>query len=186
MMAFGSFDSGAARPMAEINTTPLVDVMLVLLIIFLVTAPLMTSSIKVDLPRTPSSASSAPKPPEKPLRLSLDAAGALYWDNEPLAETELEARLAATVNVNPQLEVHLAADRNTRYQRVADLMATARRAGVTKMGFVSAPKPTGDSSDPSVPSANARPRPEGSRHRPESRGQDRHGRRHSARPNADF
>jgi biopolymer transport protein ExbD len=171
-MAFGSFDSGASRPMAEINTTPLVDVMLVLLIIFLVTAPLMTSSIKVDLPRTPSS-TSAPKPPEKPLRLSLDAAGTLYWNDEAIADTELEARLAAAVGVNPELEVHLAADRNTRYQRVADLMAAARHAGVTKMGFVSAPKPTGESTDESY-AGEAPPHPEG--RGPDRRGRHRRGR----------
>jgi biopolymer transport protein ExbD len=138
-MAFGSFNSGASRPMAEINTTPLVDVMLVLLIIFLVTAPLMTQAIKVDLPQ--ASGEAADTQPET-LRLALDGAGTLYWNDEPLAETDgqtLESRLQAAASANPQLEVQLSADRDTRYQRVAEIMSAAKRAGVVKLGFVTLP-----------------------------------------------
>lgn len=139
-MAFGSFNSGASRPMAEINTTPLVDVMLVLLIIFLVTAPLMTQAIKVDLPQ--ASGEAADTQPET-LRLALDGAGTLYWNDEVFVETDgqtLESRLQAAASANPQLEVQLSADRDTRYQRVAEIMSTSKRAGVVKLGFVTLPE----------------------------------------------
>jgi biopolymer transport protein ExbD len=125
--------------MVEINTTPLVDVMLVLLIIFLVTAPLMTQSIKVDLPQ--ASAQTTEIKPET-LRLALDAKGALYWNDVLLAKEEeqhLESRLQAAISIDPQTEVQLSADRDTRYQRLAEIMAAAKRAGVVKLGFVTLP-----------------------------------------------
>ncbi len=138
-MAFGSFDSGSSSPMVEINTTPLVDVMLVLLIIFLVTAPLMTQAVKVDLPQ--ASAQAADTKPET-IRLAIDAQGVLYWNETPFTDTSiqgLENRLQAAVSADAQLEVQLSADRDTRYQRVAEIMAAAKRAGVTKLGFVTQP-----------------------------------------------
>ena len=138
-MAFGSFNSGASSPMVEINTTPLVDVMLVLLIIFLVTAPLMTQAVKVDLPQASAQASDA-KP--ETIRLAIDAQGVLYWNETPFSDTTvqgLESRLQAAASADPQLEVQLSADRDTRYQRVAEIMAAAKRAGVTKLGFVTQP-----------------------------------------------
>ncbi len=138
-MAFGSFDSGSSSPMVEINTTPLVDVMLVLLIIFLVTAPLMTQAVKVDLPQ--ASAQAADAKPET-IRLAIDAQGVLYWNETPFTDTSiqgLESRLQAAVSADAQLEVQLSADRDTRYQRVAEIMAAAKRAGVTKLGFVTQP-----------------------------------------------
>jgi biopolymer transport protein ExbD len=138
-MAFGSFDSGASRPMVDINTTPLVDVMLVLLIIFLVTAPLMTQSIKVDLPQ--ASAEATDLKPET-LRLAIDDKGTLYWNDLPFTETEsgtLENRLREAARANPKLDVQLSADRDTRYQRVAEIMATTKRAGITRLGFVTLP-----------------------------------------------
>lgn len=138
-MAFGSFNSGASSPMVEINTTPLVDVMLVLLIIFLVTAPLMTQAVKVDLPQ--ASAQAAETKPET-IRLAIDTQGVLYWNETPFSDTTvqgLESRLQAAANADPQLEVQLSADRDTRYQRVAEIMAAAKRAGVTKLGFVTQP-----------------------------------------------
>ncbi|GHU07152.1 transport-related membrane protein [Betaproteobacteria bacterium] len=145
-MAFGSFDSGlSSRPMADINTTPLVDVMLVLLIIFLVTAPLMTQAVKVDLPQ--ASAQAADPNPET-VRLTLDGQGTFYWNDEPViaagadAETALktlETRLHAAVSANAQLDIQISADRETRYQHVAEVMAAAKRAGVVKLGFVTLP-----------------------------------------------
>ncbi|MDR3299509.1 MAG: biopolymer transporter ExbD [Candidatus Accumulibacter sp.] len=142
-MAFGSFNSGTARPMAEINTTPLVDVMLVLLIIFLVTAPLMTQAIKVDLPQ--ASAEAAETTPET-IRLSLDARGALFWNDAAMGAAEtadtlatLETRLQTAVQGGTPLEVQLSADRDTRYQRVAEIMSIVKRAGVAKLGFVTLP-----------------------------------------------
>ncbi|MDR2032785.1 MAG: biopolymer transporter ExbD, partial [Azoarcus sp.] len=121
-MSFGSFDSGTSRPMVDINTTPLVDVMLVLLIIFLVTAPLMTQTIKVDLPQ----ASAQPDAEPETVRLTLDASGALFWNDEAVAAADadpktalatLEARLQPMAAADQRLEVHLSADRDTRYQR---------------------------------------------------------------------
>jgi biopolymer transport protein ExbD len=137
MMAFGGFQQeGQAAPMSEINTTPLVDVMLVLLIIFIITAPLLTHAVKVDLPKTDSQVQE-----EKPetISLSLNAAGDLFWNSERIAEAELPARLAAAAGRTPQPELHLRADRDTRYQKLANLMAAARAAGIIKLGFVTEP-----------------------------------------------
>lgn len=135
-MSFGSFDSQSGRPMAEINTTPLVDVMLVLLIIFIITAPLLSHAVRIDLPE----AASEPNP-EKPetVTLAIDAEGKLYWNDVPLAETELPARLEEEAGRTPQPELHLRADKTTIYQRVAEVMSAAQRAGITKLGFVTEP-----------------------------------------------
>jgi biopolymer transport protein ExbD len=136
-MAFGGLESGdTARPMAEINTTPLVDVMLVLLIIFIITAPLLTHAVKINLPNASSQAN-----PERPetISLSIDAAGALFWKGEPISEAELFARLAQAAASEPQPDLHLRADRDTRYQRIAELLAAARNAGIARIGFVTDP-----------------------------------------------
>lgn len=138
-MAFASFDSkSAGAPMAEINMVPLIDVMLVLLVIFILTAPLFTHTVKLDLPR--AAHRTDPQPPPA-VTLSLDAAGALFWDNAALAESELAPRLAALAAQQPQPELHLRADRETRYERIAQLMAAARNAGVNRIGFVTDPQP---------------------------------------------
>jgi biopolymer transport protein ExbD len=136
-MAFGSFgSSGAQAPMSEINTTPLVDVMLVLLIIFIITAPLMTHSVQVDLPR----ASSTPTP-DKPLTLSVTITvdGNIFLDGERLGKDALEARFRDAVARNRDAELHLMADHAVRYGVVAETMSAARRAGVTRIGFVTQP-----------------------------------------------
>jgi len=139
-MSFGGFEQrGAQQPMSEINTTPLVDVMLVLLVIFIITAPLLTHAIKLDLPNA-----QAPAGAEKPetITLSIDASGALFWNDEPLTEaSRLPERLAAAAARKPQPELHLRADRETRYQRIAEVMASAQQAGIAKIGFVTDPKP---------------------------------------------
>jgi biopolymer transport protein ExbD len=135
-MAFGTLSSGAARPMGDINMTPLVDVMLVLLVIFIVTAPLITQGVKVELPRTAPVA--APPPETEAIRLALDGEGQLFWNETPVASiAEAEAKLAAEAAAHPDTEVRLSADRDTRYETIAQLMAAARRAGVEKLGFVS-------------------------------------------------
>lgn len=138
-MAFGSLGS-SHRPNADINTTPLVDVMLVLLVIFILTAPLFTHTVKLDLPRASHQAD--PKPPPA-VTLALDAAGAMYWDNVPIDETQLSARLAAAAAQTPPPELHLRADRETRYERIAQLIAAARNAGVARLGFVTEPQRAG-------------------------------------------
>jgi biopolymer transport protein ExbD len=136
-MAIGSFNSPAAQaPMAEINTTPLVDVMLVLLIIFIITAPLMTHSVKVDLPR----AASTPTP-DKPLTLqvAIDADSRVFVGSEAVDRDSLETRFRDAVARDANVEMHLKADRSTRYEAVAETMSAARRAGLTKIGFVTQP-----------------------------------------------
>ena len=140
-MAFGSFDTGSnPQPMAEINTTPLVDVMLVLLVIFIITAPLLTHSIKLDLPNA-----QAPASAEKPetVTLSIDGAGKLYWNNDPVADLPaLVKRFDDVAKRTPQPELHLRADRETRYQNIAEVMSAAQKAGIAKIGFVTDPKPS--------------------------------------------
>ena len=134
----GLFSSGGhSAPMAEINTTPLVDVMLVLLVIFIITAPLLTHAVKIDLPQ----ASSQPLP-EKPevVDIAIDGAGKMYWNDVPMVEGELEHRLQKAAAAEPQPELHIRADKETRYQILAEVMAAAQNAGVEKLGFVSTPK----------------------------------------------
>ena len=136
-MAMGSFNSQQnTMPTAEINMTPLVDVMLVLLIIFIITAPLMTHSVKVDLPR----AASTPTP-EKPmtLQVSINADNLVYVGNDAVDRNALEERFRSAVAQDANVELHLKADRVTRYETVAETMSAARRAGVTKIGFVTQP-----------------------------------------------
>ena len=140
-MAIGQFSSsgGAGQaPMAEINTTPLVDVMLVLLIIFIITAPLLTHSVKVDLPK----ASSTPIV-EKPnaLQLGINADGQYLLDGQAIPLDALEARFREAVAKDDKVELHLRADRASRYEQVATAMSAARRAGLARIGFVTQPEP---------------------------------------------
>jgi biopolymer transport protein ExbD len=124
-------------PMAEINTTPLVDVMLVLLIIFMVTAPLFTHAVKVDLPQAKSQVN-----PEKPdtIAIAIDSDGRLFWNNEAMRDEDLSSRLTQSAAKAPQPELHLRADRNTRYEKIAQVMAAAQNAGIQKIGFVTDPR----------------------------------------------
>jgi biopolymer transport protein ExbD len=135
-MAFGSLERPDDQPMAEINTTPLVDVMLVLLIIFMVTAPLFTHAVKIELPQGQSKLN-----PDKPdtIALSIDAAGRMFWNDVAVDAAALPARLAEAAARRPQPELHLRADRDTRYQVIAAVMAQAQNAGVQKIGFVTDP-----------------------------------------------
>lgn len=131
---------GAANhtaPMSEINTTPLVDVMLVLLVIFIITAPLLTHAVKIDLPQATSQPS-----PEKPevISVSIDGTGRMYWNDVPMVQGELKVKLQEIAKQEPQPELHIRADRETRYQILAEVMADAQNSGVTKLGFVSEPK----------------------------------------------
>ena len=136
-MAIGSFNSpGSQMPTAEINMTPLVDVMLVLLIIFMITAPLMTHSVKVELPR----AASTPTP-DKPLTLqvSIDTDNRVFVGSQAVERDHLEHRFRAAVARDVNVEMHLKADRSTRYEVVAEAMSAARRAGLSRIGFVTQP-----------------------------------------------
>ena len=137
-MAFGGFNkAGGNMPMAEINMIPLIDIMLVLLVIFIVTAPLLTHSVKIDLPKA-ASQPNITRPDH--IELSINAGGTAFWNGEMLTRTELGARLAAAARLSPQPELHLRADHATQYQNVAEVMAAAARAGLTRIGFVSDPR----------------------------------------------
>jgi len=136
-MAIGSFNPQASQaPTAEINMTPLVDVMLVLLIIFIITAPLLTHSVKVELPRAASHPSS-----EKPqtLQVSIDAENRVFIGSEAVDRDSLEARFREALTQDANVELHLKADRSTRYESVAETMSAARRAGLGKIGFITQP-----------------------------------------------
>ena len=136
-MAFGGFrQESAPAPLAEINMIPLIDVMLVLLVIFIITAPLLTHAVKLDLPK----ASSEPNltRPEH-IGLAIDGSGQIYWNGEKVVRKQLQERLAAASKQKPQPEIHLRADRATRYQEIAEVMADSANAGMSRIGFVSEP-----------------------------------------------
>ncbi len=138
-MSFGRLERTARpAPMSDINMTPLIDVMLVLLVIFIITAPLMTSSLKLDLPKTDSATpSSAPAF----IALAIDAEGKLFFGDEALSREALAARVSAAAKANPQLEVQLRADQKVPYGQVAEMLAMIQKAGLNRIGFVTeAPK----------------------------------------------
>jgi biopolymer transport protein ExbD len=135
-VAFDVFSSDDDRDMAEINMTPLVDVMLVLLVIFMVTAPLFTHAVRIDLPRA-SSTPSADEPDA--IVLSIDAAGAMRWNGAIVDEPLLAQRLAQAAAREPQPQLQLRADRATRYETVAALLSQVQRAGLTRLGLVTDP-----------------------------------------------
>jgi biopolymer transport protein ExbD len=137
-MAFGSFDSGgaSARPMAEINMIPLIDVMLVLLVIFIITAPLLTHAVKLDLP-TAASTPNLTKPEN--IQLAIDADGKLHWNGEIVDRMALRERMEDASKLQPQPELHLRADKTTQYQAIAEVLADSAKAGLTRIGFVSDP-----------------------------------------------
>lgn len=142
-MSFGGFnDNQNSGPMADINVTPMVDVMLVLLVIFIITAPMFTHALKLDLPTAQSSP--APEKPET-ITLGIDAAGKLYWDDQPVSAEDMDARLATAAAKKPQPELQLRADKSTRYEMIAEVMSAAQGAGLTKLGFVTDPKGAGKS-----------------------------------------
>jgi biopolymer transport protein ExbD len=134
-MAFGTQDD-TDEVMNEINMTPFVDVMLVLLIIFIITVPVMQHAVTIELPR----ASNQPEniKPET-VRLSVDAGGAYFWNAEPVSDEALQMRLTAAAAQVPQPELHIRGDKAVRYERVARAMAAAQRAGVRKIGFITDP-----------------------------------------------
>ena len=136
-MAFGGLANEADDgDHAEINMIPLIDVMLVLLVIFIITAPLMTHAVKVDLPQA-SSQPNAVKP--ETIQLSIQADGAVFWNAEAVDAAAWQTRMAAAARQTPQPEIHLRADGELAYRHVAQIMAEAARAGLTKFGFVTDP-----------------------------------------------
>ena len=137
-MAFGSFGSGGrnAAPMAEINVIPLVDIMLVLLVIFIVTAPLLTHAVKIDLPKADSTANLQPA---EAVQFAIDGSGQRWWNGEAVDEAQVVARLRAAGQAQPVPELHLRIDRAARYEAIATVMSEAARAGVSRIGFVTDP-----------------------------------------------
>lgn len=155
-MAFGGLNSGGGgnQPQSEINMVPLIDVMLVLLVIFMITAPLLSHSIVIDLPQVTSQ--QVKEDPEV-IDLAIDADGALFWNEQPLARDALAARLRETAQRQPQPDLRLRADRSTRYEMLAEVMGEATRAGVKGIGFVTTPgtgnKPAADAAATPEPAA---------------------------------
>ncbi len=137
-MAFASFDKQRGpAPLAEINMVPLIDVLLVLLVIFIVTAPLLNHSVKLDLPHADASAVNSPA--EK-INFSINAQGQRFWNGEALSREQAAARFSQAGQTAPTPEVHLHADTRTAYGLVAQTLADASRAGLHKVGFVSQPE----------------------------------------------
>jgi biopolymer transport protein ExbD len=126
--------------MSEINVTPLVDVMLVLLVVFIVTAPLLLQAVKVDLPQT---AAVPPAAETRVLQVAVDAIGAVYVDSQPTELAALESALQATADIGA-LDVQLHADAGVAYGRVAQVMAALQRAGVARLSFVTVAAGAGD------------------------------------------
>lgn len=135
-MAFGTQDE-TDDVMNEINMTPLVDVMLVLLIIFIITVPVMKHSVNIDLPR----ASSQPQDPKpQTLRLTVDAQGAYFLNEAPVGDADLPRLLKTEAAKDPQPELHIRGDKEVRYERVAQAMSAAQQSGLRKIGFITEPK----------------------------------------------
>ena len=139
-MAFASLEaSGDNEALAEINMVPLIDVMLVLLIIFMVTAPLLTHAVKVDLPKAASSANIT-KPDN--VQLAIDGSGRVFWNGDAIDAAQLAARLKTAAALQPQPELHIRAERTTPYEKVAQVMSEAARQGLIRIGFVTDPSQT--------------------------------------------
>ncbi len=136
-MAMGSFNrEDLQAPMAEINATPLVDVLLVLLVIFLVTAPMLTNAVKLQLPKE----TTAQVKEEKTSTLAIDAAGQYYLDDKPLTVSELEQQLTQLATSDAKRPLHIRADESVPYGKVSHILALAMRTGLTNVGFITQPK----------------------------------------------
>ena len=143
---FGRLErSAGAEPMSAINVTPLVDVMLVLVVIFILTAPLLASSVKLKLPKTDAASTTVATPS---VSLVVDRAGQAYLDNRPVPLNELSQSLARTAALQPDTEVQLRADENAPYGKVIEVLGAAQKAGLTRIGFVT--------DAPAVPAASAK------------------------------
>lgn len=134
-MAIGTQEDSDSM-LGEINMIPFIDVMLVLLIIFIITVPVIKHAVNIDLPRA-----SNEKVVDKPdnIRLAVDSEGAYFWNDVRIDDADFESRLAVAAAQNPQPELHIRGDKAVRYERVAQVMATAQRAGVRKIGFITEP-----------------------------------------------
>ena len=139
-----SFSSGneSGGPMAEINVTPLVDVMLVLLIIFMITTPLMNHKVKLKLPE--AVLDTKPEPAKSPpVTISVTEAGALFWNDEPATRQLIESKLSVEAQKTPQPPVQIRADRTTPYRMISDVVKVAQAQGIAKVGFITTPPKKG-------------------------------------------
>lgn len=134
-MAF-STDSDSGGPMAQINVTPLVDVMLVLLIIFMITAPLMSHKVKVELPEANLNKPADVAPATTPITLAVKEDGSLFWNDEPITKDLLESRLSIEAQKTPQPQINVRGDKTTKYRIVQDVVKIAQSQGMRKVGFV--------------------------------------------------
>jgi len=133
-MAFSTGNSGG--PMAEINVTPLVDVMLVLLIIFMITTPLMQHKIAVELPKAKLDNAGKDVPPVPPVTLTVKEDGSVFWNDEPITKNALESELSVTAQRTPQPAVNVRGDKTTKYQVLKEYVDLAQKQGMRKVGFV--------------------------------------------------
>ncbi|HVF35813.1 MAG TPA: biopolymer transporter ExbD [Candidatus Saccharimonadia bacterium] len=136
-MAFTNSTSNAG-PMSDMNVTPLVDVMLVLLIIFMITAPIMAHRIEIDLPQ-PTTAPPPPIDPPDPVKLVIKETGDLFWNDQPMIRQALEPQLRIEASKDPQPEIRIDAEPRTHYETVAEVLATAKNVGITKLAFENMP-----------------------------------------------
>ena len=136
-MSFGSPDNNDNGEMSDINMTPLIDVMLVLLIIFIITLPVITHSVQIDLPKA-SNQPSEVKPDV--ITLSVNRDGQVYWNDAPVSKDELQQRLFANSSKKPQPDIHIRGDRKVEYEHVAQLMNAVQQAGLVKIGFITEPE----------------------------------------------
>ena len=136
-MSMGSLSDSEDDFNPEINTTPLVDVMLVLLIIFIITIPVMNHSVKIDLPRASSQPNEAK---QENINLTIDAEGKVYWNTDLVDAGQMQVRINEAAKLSPQPELHIRAERTTQYEKVAQVMAAAQTAGLGKIGFVTDPQ----------------------------------------------
>jgi biopolymer transport protein ExbD len=136
-MAFSS-NSDSGGTMADINVTPLVDVMLVLLIIFMITTPMMSHKVQVKLPE--ANLDVRPDDPGKPITLAIKENGEIYWNDEPVQKTVMESKLALEAQKVPQPRIDIRADKTTKYRIVADVVKTAKSVGIAHVGFVATPQ----------------------------------------------
>ncbi|MCM2335718.1 MAG: biopolymer transporter ExbD [Pseudomonas sp.] len=134
-MAF-STGNESGGPMAEINVTPLVDVMLVLLIIFMITTPLMSHKVQVKLPEANLERKEERAPPVPPITVAVQEDGSLFWNDEPITKNVLESRLSSEAQKTPQPQVNVRGDRTTKYRIVNEVVKTAQAQGMRKVGFV--------------------------------------------------
>ena len=135
-MSLGNTSTEDTEELSDINMTPLIDVMLVLLIIFIITMPVITHSVKIDLPQA-SNQPDTTKPDV--ITLSIDRTGQIFWDDHQTGDTEFRQKLKTASKKTPQPEIHIRGDKHVEYQYMAKVMADIQQAGLTKLGFITVP-----------------------------------------------